>query len=181
MIDPIGLIFEAARQRLLKPKDYFERVKRRLTSILLFPLIIAASSAVAALAFLPTEISFGSNSHEVIFDFVVGASDEFAWAAGGLLLAYIFSVGCNLVYARHLTTMNNRSDAVRDEIGREYRFQEMNRKMKSALKRGETNKAISYARFMVQQYSDLLEANPEPIEVIIEHAGSDGMHLLEKH
>ncbi|MEM9705624.1 MAG: hypothetical protein AAF850_06050 [Pseudomonadota bacterium] len=164
---PLDLLFEVLKNRLLGPKDRFERSKRRLTSSLLAPLIFVAGAPIAILGVF-SSISMELNFGPAVLRFLGSSSSDFIVLAVVLAFSFAFGLGCNLYYSRHIQITQKETNEAEKQIRRRENFYRLNKKIRKHIKSGDKDRAVQYAKLTNMKYPDLVEEDSTSLEALID-------------
>jgi hypothetical protein len=95
---------DTIRSIALGPRDRFERGKKRLVLLLLVPVtaLLVANPIFSVLVSLLGDIELVKRGQEIKINVKIVSSDDVLYIAGMIVVAFIFTLLCNLIYAMHM-------------------------------------------------------------------------------
>ena len=164
----IDIFLSHVKEALFRPKDFFERSKRKAATGMLLPLILivgAESIFVGILGAIKT-IEFGGDGF--FFRLLGSASDSFLYLSIAILLAFGIHVGSNLYYAKILRDTAKETEELARNLKRTEAYSVLKRKFSGYLETGDHDRAFTVAALMAKRYPDEVDMDGQFLESILE-------------
>jgi hypothetical protein len=176
MSDIFSFAVDYIRSKIFKPKDYFERSKRKLVRSAIIPLFFIVGTPSIALSILANFRFIDFTGWGVAIRMVGEASSDLLLLSISVVITFCFALGLNFMYASRLKETEKALAESRLRMEKEEACFKLVQEYLSLNGSGRSEEAILIGAFVARTYPDFISTRPEFVISMIKNGA--GAHFM---